>query len=58
MVRYLIDRGNEAGLCRLFPTGAISPGRQGEGMAEFGDMVEAGAVGFTDDGSPVARTAA
>ena len=40
MVRYLIDRGREAGLCRLFPTGAVSPGRRGEGMAEFGDMVE------------------
>jgi len=54
MVRYLIDRGREAGLCRIHPTGAISPGRQGEGMTEFGDMVSAGAVGFTDDGSPVA----
>ncbi|MGD9547671.1 MAG: dihydroorotase [Candidatus Krumholzibacteriia bacterium] len=55
MVRYLIDRGRDAGLCRIFPTGAISPGRQGEAMCEFGDMVAAGAVGFTDDGSPVAN---
>jgi len=53
MVRYVIDRGNEAGLCRIFPTGAISPGRQGKALSEFGNMVEAGAVGFTDDGSPV-----
>ena len=52
MVRYVIDRGNEAGLCRVLPTGAISVGRNGEAMAEFGAMVEAGAVGFTDDGSP------
>lgn len=54
MVRYLIDRGREAGLCRVHPTGAISPGREGQAMTEFGDMVSAGAVGFTDDGSPVA----
>jgi dihydroorotase len=54
MVRYVIDRGNEAGLCRVLPTGAISVGRKGEAMAELGAMVEAGAVGFTDDGSPVA----
>ncbi len=33
MVRYLIDRARETGLCRVFPTGAISPGRKGEGMA-------------------------
>jgi len=54
MVRYLIDRGREAGLCRIHPTGAVSPGREGQGMTEFGDMVSAGAVGFTDDGNPVA----
>lgn len=54
MVRYLIDRGREAGLCRIHPTGAVSPGREGQGMTEFGDMVSAGAVGFTDDGNPMA----
>lgn len=53
MVRYLIDRARECGLCRVFPAGAISPERKGEGMAEFADMIAAGAVGFTDDGSPV-----
>ncbi|NCQ35392.1 dihydroorotase [bacterium] len=57
MVKYVVDRGKEAGLCRVFPTGAISKGRQGEQMCEFGDMVAAGAVGFTDDGSPVANGA-
>ncbi len=53
MVKYVVDRGKEAGLCRVFPTGAISKGRKGEQMCEFGEMVAAGAVGFTDDGSPV-----
>ena len=53
MVRYVSDRGQEAGLCRVLPTGAVSVGRLGEAMAEMGAMVEAGAVAFTDDGSPV-----
>jgi len=53
MVRLLIDRGREVGLCRIYPSGAISPGRDGGGMAEFFDMKNAGAVAFTDDGSPV-----
>ena len=53
MVRYVIDRGREAGLCRVLPTGAISVGRGGEAMAEMGAMREAGAVAFSDDGSPV-----
>lgn len=53
LVRYIIDRAKEAGLCRVFPTGAISPGREGKAMTEFADMIAAGAVGFTDDGSPL-----
>lgn len=53
LVRYIIDRGREAGLCRVLPAGAISVGRKGDDMAELGAMVEAGAVAFTDDGSPV-----
>lgn len=54
MIRYQIDRAREHNFCRVFPTGAVSPGRKGEAMTEFGDMVAAGAVGFTDDGDPVA----
>ncbi len=55
LVRYLIDRGNETGLCRIFPTGSISRGRAGEYLTEFGEMTAAGAVAFTDDGAPVAH---
>ncbi len=54
LIRYQIDRAREHNFCRVFPTGAVSPGRRGEAMTEFGDMVAAGAVGFTDDGDPVA----
>ena len=39
LVRYVIDRGNEAGLCRVLPAGAVSIGRQGQGLAELGAMV-------------------
>ncbi len=55
MIRYVIDRGRESGLCRVYPTGAITAGRAGEALCEFGEMAAAGAVGFTDDGSPVAH---
>lgn len=57
MVRYLIDRGREAGLCRIYPTGTISPGRRGEGMCEYGDMVNAGAVAFGEDDQPIVNGA-
>jgi dihydroorotase len=53
MVRYQLDRAAEANLCRIFPTGAISLGLEGKALTEFGDLIRAGAVGFTDDGKPV-----
>jgi dihydroorotase len=39
---------------RVLPIGCITRGRQGKELAEMGDLAEAGAVGFSDDGAPVA----
>ena len=39
-----------AGLCDVFPVGAITRGSTGEEMAEIGEMVEAGVRMFSDDG--------
>ncbi len=52
-VGYVRAAGLRAGGARVYPMGAVSVGRQGERLTEMGEMVEAGAVGFTDDGSPV-----
>jgi dihydroorotase len=38
---------------RVMPIGAASVGQKGEHMAEVGEMVKAGAVAVSDDGSPV-----
>jgi dihydroorotase len=38
---------------RVYPIGAISVGQRGEALAEFGEMVDAGAIGVSDDGKPV-----
>ena len=37
----------------LLPYGAVSAGRAGEQLAALGELADAGAVGFSDDGSPV-----
>jgi dihydroorotase len=38
---------------RLLSYGAATAGRAGEQLAPLGELAEAGAVGFSDDGSPV-----
>jgi len=52
-VGFVAAEGRRAGLARVYPVGCISVGRAGERLALVGEMVEAGAVAITDDGSPV-----
>jgi len=52
-VGFVAAEGRRAGAARVYPVGCISAGRQGERLALIGEMVEAGAVAITDDGSPV-----
>ena len=55
VTRWMADRGAEAGGARLYPIGAITRGRAGVELAEYGDMKDAGAVAVSDDGSWVTR---
>ena len=52
-VGFVLKQGRAAGAARVYPIGAISIGQQGERLAEFGEMVGAGAVAVSDDGKPV-----
>jgi dihydroorotase len=53
-VGFIIRQAARAGASRVYPIGAISLGQRGEALAEFGEMVSAGAVAVSDDGKPVA----
>jgi dihydroorotase len=53
-VGFIVRQAVRAGLARVYPIGAVSVGQRGEQMAEFGEMVGAGAVAVSDDGRPVA----
>ncbi|MGH7718228.1 MAG: dihydroorotase [Gemmatimonadaceae bacterium] len=53
-VGFIIRQAMRAGAARVYPIGAISVGQKGEALAEFGEMVGAGAVAVSDDGRPVA----
>ena len=57
VIHEVRDLAAAAGLCDVFPVGAITKGLEGESLAEIGDMVEAGVRMFSDDGKcvPTAR---
>jgi dihydroorotase len=53
VIHEVRDLGERAGLCDVFPVGAITRGLEGAEMAELGEMVEAGVRIFSDDGRSV-----
>ena len=52
-VGFIIRQAQRGRGARVYPIGAISVGQKGEALAEFGEMVGAGAVAVSDDGRPV-----
>src|SRR3989454_6095185 len=53
LVAELIARGRSAGAARVLPIAAITRGRKGRELADLVELAAAGAVAFSDDGSPV-----
>ncbi|MEO6809193.1 MAG: dihydroorotase [Isosphaeraceae bacterium] len=51
---YIVLQAKRARKANVYPVGAVSKGREGRELAEMGQLVEGGAVAFTDDGAPVA----
>ena len=54
ITRAIVEKARAEGAVRVYPIGAITRGQQGEELAEYGDLKEAGCVAFSDDGMPVA----
>ncbi len=52
-VEYIKTTAEHAGKCRVYACGACTKDRKGEILSEIGDMVDHGAVAFSDDGSGV-----
>jgi dihydroorotase len=52
-VGFIVSQAQRAAKSRVYPIGAISLGQKGQQLAEFGELVGAGAVAVSDDGKPV-----
>lgn len=52
-VGFIVSQAQRAAKARVYPIGAVTLGQRGEQLAEFGELVGAGAVAVSDDGKPV-----
>jgi dihydroorotase len=52
-IGFIVSQAHRANKARVYPIGAISLGQRGQQLAEFGELVGAGAVAVSDDGKPV-----
>jgi len=52
-VKYMWDKQLEVGICRVFPTGAVTKSLRGEELTDFDDLKKAHAVALTDDGKGI-----
>ncbi|MFM8635748.1 MAG: dihydroorotase [Planctomycetia bacterium] len=52
-VEFIHQKAARADACNVFVVACVSRNREGKELAEIGQLVEAGAVAFSDDGAPV-----
>ena len=55
MIRYIQTVAAREGAVRVLPIGCVTLGRRGEELADLNGLEMAGAVAYSDDGSPVAQ---
>lgn len=56
-IEYVLKQAKMAGYAKVYPVGAVTKGLQGIELAEMGEMVNAGAVAFSDDGKTITNAA-
>lgn len=56
VTEYILKRAKETGHVNVYPVAAISIGLKGDGICEYGDLKEAGAIAVSDDGKPVSNS--
>ncbi len=52
VVEFIVERGNQT-MVDVHPIACVSKKREGKELTEMADLVDGGAVAFSDDGSPV-----
>ena len=53
LMQYVLAAGRKAGLCHVYPIGAVTLGQKGAELTDFSALAASGAIAFSDDGVPV-----
>jgi dihydroorotase len=53
VTEFVLSQAAEQGVVNVYVIGCVTKAQAGEELAEMGDMIEAGARAFSDDGKPV-----
>lgn len=56
VLEFIKEKNKAAGYTKIYPVAALTKGRRGEEISEFGILREAGAAAFSDDGGTVENT--
>ena len=53
-IEFVLEKARQEGAVRVLPIGCVTKGSKGKELAEMGELAQAGAIAFSDDGHPVA----
>ena len=54
VVDFVLRKAREEGVVKVLPIGCVTRGREGKALTDMAELAQAGVIGFSDDGSPVA----
>lgn len=57
ITNYIIEKAKKVSRVKVYPVGALSKGLNGEELANYSEMKQAGVWAVSDDGNPVMNTA-
>ena len=52
-IKFIQELARRDAAVNVFPVAAVTLEQKGQAIVEFGDLVNAGAIGFSDDGHPI-----
>lgn len=56
ITEFIIAQAKKANLVNVLPVAAVTRGLQGKKLTDMADLIEAGAIAFSDDGRPVSNS--